>query len=504
MRTTNSVKTALSVRSIVAKLLCLMCLSGVLCCPVWAQAIPVKLVKESGNWQLQRDGKPYYVKGAGGTGSLEQLAAVGANSNRSWGVDDEAETRARLDEAHKNGISMAFGIWLQHERHGFDYSNTSAVAKQLETSLAHIKNFKDHPAILVWGIGNEMEGSGDNPEIYKHIEKLAAMAKKEDPNHPVMTVIAGIGGKKVEMLHKHCPSLDIVGINSYGGARVVPKDYRKLGGTKPYIVTEFGPTGTWECAKNSLGAVIELTSQKKADEYKASAMEFAKDKELCLGSYAFLWGNKQEGTATWFGMLMPDGKRTAAVDTMSEIWSGKPPANRCPKIDKIKLVGPVDVRNGDEVQVELEASDPEGDSLNVRWVVTGEADSYSTGGDKQNAPPLYDESILKSDLTGATIKAPETSGTVRIYAYVDDGDKGGVATANVTIGVKGGLAGRKVQLPMVVLDEPEDETYASSGYMGSVDSLKLDPACVDQPHTCLLYTSPSPRDATLSRMPSSA
>ena len=24
------------------------------------------------------------------------------------------------------------------------------------------------------------------------------------------------------------------------------------------------------------------------------------------------------------------------------------------------------------------------------------------------------------------------------------------------------------------------------------------------PHTCLLYTSPSPRDATLSRMPSSA
>ena len=25
-----------------------------------------------------------------------------------------------------------------------------------------------------------------------------------------------------------------------------------------------------------------------------------------------------------------------------------------------------------------------------------------------------------------------------------------------------------------------------------------------QPHTCLLYTSPSPRDATLSRMPASA
>ena len=29
-------------------------------------------------------------------------------------------------------------------------------------------------------------------------------------------------------------------------------------------------------------------------------------------------------------------------------------------------------------------------------------------------------------------------------------------------------------------------------------------AVVDMPNTCLLYTSPSPRDATLSRMPSSA
>ena len=31
-----------------------------------------------------------------------------------------------------------------------------------------------------------------------------------------------------------------------------------------------------------------------------------------------------------------------------------------------------------------------------------------------------------------------------------------------------------------------------------------DPLMIDDLHTCLLYTSPSPRDATLSRMPSSA
>ena len=43
---------------------------------------------------------------------------------------------------------------------------------------------------------------------------------------------------------------------------------------------------------------------------------------LCLGTYAFKWGHKQEATPTWFGMFLPDGRRTPAIDTMTELWSG--------------------------------------------------------------------------------------------------------------------------------------------------------------------------------------
>ena len=39
-------------------------------------------------------------------------------------------------------------------------------------------------------------------------------------------------------------------------------------------------------------------------------------------------------------------------------------------------------------------------------------------------------------------------------------------------------------------------------YVGLLD--KIVQFCKDHGYTCLLYTSPSPRDATLSRMPSSA
>ena len=85
---------------------------------------------------------------------------------------------------------------LGHERHGFDYNNADQVAKQIEEATKAIKQFKDHPAVLAWGIGNEMEGyeQGDNAAIWLCIQRIAKIAKELDPHHPPMTVIAEVGG----------------------------------------------------------------------------------------------------------------------------------------------------------------------------------------------------------------------------------------------------------------------------------------------------------------------
>ena len=37
--------------------------------------------------------------------------------------------------------------------------------------------------------------------------------------HPVMTVVAEIGGDKVANFQRLCPNVDILGINSYGGVQ---------------------------------------------------------------------------------------------------------------------------------------------------------------------------------------------------------------------------------------------------------------------------------------------
>ncbi len=112
-----------------------------------ADAIPVRLQRTKQGWQLLRGGKPYFIRGAGGEASLEELAAAGANSVRTWGADG---LDARLDEAHALGLSVTVGIWLGHERHGFDYGDPEQVAAQLERARRAVLRYKDHPALLMW------------------------------------------------------------------------------------------------------------------------------------------------------------------------------------------------------------------------------------------------------------------------------------------------------------------------------------------------------------------
>ena len=56
------------------------------------------------------------------------------------------------------------------------------------------------------------------------------------------------------------------------------------------------------------------------------------DTTLCLGSYVFLWGQKQERTPTWYGIFTESGEATESVDVMQYLWTGEWPDNRSPQI----------------------------------------------------------------------------------------------------------------------------------------------------------------------------
>lgn len=42
-----------------------------------------------------------------------------------------------------------------------------------------------------------------------------------------------------------------------------------------------------------------------------------------LGAFAFFWGNKQEGTQTWFSLFNEQDGKSQVVDAMKYIWTGK-------------------------------------------------------------------------------------------------------------------------------------------------------------------------------------
>ena len=463
--------------------------------PIFADAPPtpsvVKIVPKGVGFQLLRNGQPYFIKGAGGDGSKTDLKAAGANSWRTWGSDNMDD---QLAQAQALGMTVTVGIWLGHQEQGFHYDNADAVAAQEEMARKTILRGRNSPALLIWALGNEMEtGQQDNAAMWNAVEDIAKMAHTLDPNHPTMTVVAEIGGDKIRNLNALCPDIDIVGINSYGGGTSVGQRYKAAGGVKPYILTEFGPPGTWESSKNAWGVVPELTSTEKADRYRATYEKSVLAEPLCLGSYAFTWGSKQEATATWFGLRLPDGSKMGAVDTLTQLWSGHKPANLCPTIGSLSVDGSGQAAPGATVKASLTASDPENDPLTVQWVLQADPTTYNTGGGNEAVPPTYPEAIVTSDLKSATVKMPAFAGAYRLYAYVHD-NHGGAAVGNVSLDVQGGQtaplpSAQKAALPLTVYGDNSAATpFIPSGYMGNVGAIKMDPQWAVNPHsgrTCL-------------------
>ncbi len=464
-------------KPLVALLLCAVL--ALLPPPAGAQAVPVELRQSEQGWQLWRGGEPYFIRGAGGSGSLQQLAAAGANSVRTWGADDIDEL---LDAAHALGLTVTVGIWLGHERHGFDYGDRAQVEAQLERARQAVLRYRDHPALLLWGIGNEMEGfaGGDDPRIWAAVNEVAAMVKELDPLHPTMTVTAEIGGARVASVRDLCPAIDIHGINSYGGAPSLPERYRQAGGSKPYVLTEFGPIGSWEAGKTAWGAPIEPTSTAKAAFYRqAYEQAVAGAPGLALGAYAFNWGFKMEGTSTWFGMFLDDGARLGAIDAMTELWSGAPPQDRAPAVAPLALDGAAEVTPGARVRVTAAITDPEGGPLRARWALRQESGEYLTGGDFRPVLPDIEGAVIEGGVDGADVRMPREPGAYRLFLYAYD-EAGNAATANLPLRVKGEV---RSQLPFFVYhDGFEGMPWAPSGWMGAIESLTLDGAHADNCH----------------------
>lgn len=398
----------------------------------------VRILEEDGGYTLLFNGAPFRVNGAGlEGGSQEALAARGGNALRTWRPGRTlASGHALLDRAQRNGLFVALGLELRGERHGFDFNDPAAVAIEVARLRAEVTKYKDHPALLMWVVGNELNLEASNPKVWEAVDDIAEMIHDVDPNHPVMTTLAGIDRPLIEQLKARADSLDLIGIQIYGDIAQLPRKLRESGWTGPYLVTEWGPTGHWESPSTTWGAPIEDDSSTKAHLITQRYVQYIdNDRHQGLGSFVFLWGNKQERTPTWYGLFLPSGESTASVDAMQRAWIGRWPDNRSPSIAPIEIDGRRAADNitlvpGMRYKARITAKDSDGDALSYRWTVMAESTATSIGGDPEAVPPTVPAQLSGTGDGHVQLEAPVKIGTYRLFVEVHDGN-GNAAYANV-------------------------------------------------------------------------
>ena len=401
----------------------------------------VELKKQSQNYQLSVDGNPFYIKGAGlELGSIKSLADYGGNAFRTWRVDNGEKSGLEiLDEAQRYGLMVCMGLDVARERHGFDYSDKQAVAQQLAAIEQDILALKDHPALLMWGIGNELNLRHSNPKVWNAVDDISKMIHRLDPNHPTTTMLAGAEPEVIKLVVARCPDLDLLSFQLYGEIDQLPDYLSQSGFSGAYTVSEWGATGHWESACTDWDRPFEANSSVKAGCYQQRYIDYiAADRRQCLGSFVFLWGQKQERTPTWYGVFLEQGQYTESAQVMGTLWTSQAPEQPVARLLSLDIEGlqaPASIYLTEQknyaARVTVDYQQPE--TLSYHWELLKEVDKKleSDGGDFEPRPETVWHQRGDSSLDRVEFPAP-APGEYRLFVLVVD-SHGGAATANLPV-----------------------------------------------------------------------
>jgi len=282
------------------------------------------------SYQLIRDGSPYHIKGVSlvDIACLSDVAKFGGNSIRLYSTHNAGQI---LDSAHKLGLTVMLGLDLPKAGADADYSDSATVNRLKAFIRSEVEKYKDHPALLFWGLGNEVDlyvpprlrNMNRQFKIWKTMDGLAAEIKKIDKNHPIAVSIPA-GRLHFRLIHAITRNIDLISMNAFATIEkgIFWKILEKFGVApfyKPHIYSELGVNGYWGSENTEWFSKYEPTSKEKS-AYLAKLYNSLNSPPTYMGSYFFLWGYKQEFIPTWFSMYTAKGERLELLPAVSAIW----------------------------------------------------------------------------------------------------------------------------------------------------------------------------------------
>ncbi len=358
--------------------------------------------------------KDFKIKGICGNTRLDLATAWGANTIRTY----TPPSREQLDNYHRLGLKVIFGVWMPHQgenpgkpKWSYDYKKSGD--EQVRFFAKLVDKIGDHPAILLWCLGNEVPL---DPEYLRTINRMSELLHQKYPMQLTSVTIINAPKEGIEAIKKYAPDVDVIGANCYGaGAVKTACKQFETDWQRAYYISELGPQGPWWGKRTAWGQICEQNYPEKIQDLRNS-FRIIDTAPRCLGSAVFYWGCWKLQKPTYFSTFLdpanvnPKEKAnelfiTPMAEEFCHYWSGQYPAERGPLLSRIVIDGlknqkDAAVSAGQTFTITANASEPsDTDSdLTYRWWILGENGKTVAGPINSSTPNVH-------------IKAPTEPGT---------------------------------------------------------------------------------------------
>lgn len=265
---------------------------------------------------------------------LALMRDAGINTVKTYGAPD----RATLDACLKNGILAIVTVLVRAN----------------DDPAATVNALKDHPAVLMWSIGNEWNmnrfyGTCELDACYGRVNEVAKTIKQLDPSRPVSTSFAPMGEIPTASDLQRLDAIQVWGLNIYSQPGFFGRftAWRQLatstGIKKPFYMSEYGVDAFDNNAGHADEAMQAKGLKQQTQEIRGQ-LSASSPEAPCLGGTPFEWNDewwKSGGAGTqdrggfpnigvygdqfanedWWGVVDVDRKPRMAYQVLKSLYT---------------------------------------------------------------------------------------------------------------------------------------------------------------------------------------